>query len=471
MENQPVPASGRKLWLPIIPPMKLRLPSLLSLCLALPLGAAEYFVDSLNGSDDAPGTSESTAWRSLEKVNAADLQPGDTVRFIRGGLWRGALRAKSGAPGSPVTYTSYGSDKLPKPRLYGSKALNRPSDWTQAGPRLWRTVEPVSEPAEKTLADVGNLIFDGNRAAVKRWSRETLKADGDFWFEPETRRVWLVGEKNPAEVFREIEAALRRRPVVSLSRARHVVFSDFDVRYAGAHAFAGRDASHVIIRNCDISWSGGGHQFTRPDGVPVRFGNGVEFWEEASDNLVEGCRIWEIYDAALTNQGLRKTQQRNITYRDNLVWNCEYSFEYWHGGGEAVVDNIVVENNVFLNAGGGWGHSQRPDPNGRHLMFYETKAKTTNFVIRNNVFSRATNSILRVDSRRGMERTAEDSDASQKTGEEGVAWARQILMENNTWFQTPGDGRALVQWQTETINDFETYRAKTGLDKNSLWQP
>jgi len=443
--------------------------AILNACFASPLAATVYFVDSQNGSDLASGMSEEKAWRSLEKVNNADLKPGDMVRFVRGGLWRGTLKPKSGAAGTPITYTCYGSEELPKPKFYGSRPLNRPGDWVKMESRLWRTSEPVSDPFPETLSDVGNLIFDGSRAGVKCWSKEQLKTDGCFWFDPETRCVWLAAADNPAESYRDIEAALRRYNVIHLWWVHHVVFSDFDVRYGAAHGFGGSDNSHITIRNCDISWIGGGHQHTRPDGVPVRFGNGVEFWSDGHDHLVEGCRLWEIYDAALTNQGDGKNEQRNITYRNNLIWNCEYSFEYWNRDEESITDNIVFSHNTCLNAGYGWGHTQRPDPNGRHLMFYETTAKTTNFVITNNVFAYATESIFRVDNRRGQEQTAEQSDTAQKIGEQGIFWVKQINMNHNIWFQQQGDARTLALWQNENINDSRTYQEKTGLDRDSLF--
>ena len=72
----------------------------------LSAGAVEYYVDSAAGDDAAAGTSPQAAWRSLAKVNAAELRPGDVVRFKRGGLWRGSLVPRSGEPGAPVTYTS-----------------------------------------------------------------------------------------------------------------------------------------------------------------------------------------------------------------------------------------------------------------------------------------------------------------------------------------------------------------------------
>ena len=119
---------------------------------------------------------------------------------------------------------------------------------------------------------------------------------------------------------------------------------------------------HLVIRDCDVSWIGGGHQTTLPDGTPVRFGNGIEFWENAHDILVEGCRIWEIYDAALTNQGSRDNAKLNITYRDNVIWNSEYSFEFWNRG--PVVDHArySLRAQHMLRRGTGLGPRPAPRP-------------------------------------------------------------------------------------------------------------
>ena len=104
---------------------------------ALSAGGAEYYVDSAAGDDAAAGTSPQTAWRSLEKVNAAELRPGDVVRFKRGGLWRGSLAPRSGEPGNPVTYTSYGTGA--KPILQQSVDRSRPEDWFEMKPGFWST--------------------------------------------------------------------------------------------------------------------------------------------------------------------------------------------------------------------------------------------------------------------------------------------------------------------------------------------
>ena len=76
--------------------------------LAADAAGRTFYVDAETGQDGYDGQSPSRAWKSLERVNAAELNPGDTVRFRRGGVWRGSLVPVSGDDTAPVTYTSFG---------------------------------------------------------------------------------------------------------------------------------------------------------------------------------------------------------------------------------------------------------------------------------------------------------------------------------------------------------------------------
>lgn len=68
------------------------------------------YVDCAAGSDSAAGTSTTTAWRSLTKVNATVLHPGDTLRFKAGTSCGGTLTPRgSGTAQHPVTVNTYGS--------------------------------------------------------------------------------------------------------------------------------------------------------------------------------------------------------------------------------------------------------------------------------------------------------------------------------------------------------------------------
>ena len=75
----------------------------------------QFYVDSISGSDTNNGTSESTPWKTLAKVNATTFQAGDTINFKRGSSWSGTTLVvdSSGTSTSPVTYQAYGSGNAP----------------------------------------------------------------------------------------------------------------------------------------------------------------------------------------------------------------------------------------------------------------------------------------------------------------------------------------------------------------------
>ncbi|HOX40222.1 MAG TPA: hypothetical protein PL033_19740 [Candidatus Brocadiia bacterium] len=560
-----------------------------------------YYVDDAGGDDARSGLSPAESWQTLQKVNSAELKPGDRVLFRRGGQWRGQLFPRSGSDSAPVSYGAYG--KGPKPLLRGSTSMNSPDDWALESPGVWSTkpaeyrdigivadlsaikwnlyveggaeaslsgpasgdqkaewtarcrkrgaerhhvqfytdgviriqagdslrfdfsarcdkpfamkniiiMQPrspwsdyaslsVARPAdvgsewkaytvrfkcgrtaedgrlciflggaipdESTFqfrpgalvkeeclrgyllgADVGNIIFDGGATCgVKKWKVEDLQKDGDYFFDPAMRCVKLRCESNPAGAHKSIELALNKH-VIDQSGRHHVAYEGLDVRYGAAHGFGGGDTRNITIRDCDLSYIGGGHQFTTADGRPVRFGNAIEFWGNARDSIVEGCRIWEVYDAALTNQASgRGTVQTNIIYRNNMIWNSEYSFEYWNRPEDSITENIVFEDNVCVDAGFGWGHEQRPDPNGRHLMFYQNPAQTRGVVVRRNVFCNSRHSGLRMEN----------------------DWLTGLAMDHNLWFEESGP-LFLYMGKNYAAEDFDAFRKTTGQCANCVF--
>jgi hypothetical protein len=132
---------------------------------------ATFYVDSEAGSDTAEGTREDAAWRSLGKVNAADLIPGDKVLFKRGGLWRGQLSPKGGGENAPILYGAYGTGA--KPILQGSVACDRPEQWSETAPGVWAT--RAFEPRlTDRFADLTGSVWHHHAegGAKTRFSRE-----------------------------------------------------------------------------------------------------------------------------------------------------------------------------------------------------------------------------------------------------------------------------------------------------------
>lgn len=82
-----------------------------------------YYVDSENGNADenATGTSKSDAFKTLEQVNAVNLQPGDQVRFKRGSVFNGEAlhftKEDSGSADASVVISTYGDESAARPQI------------------------------------------------------------------------------------------------------------------------------------------------------------------------------------------------------------------------------------------------------------------------------------------------------------------------------------------------------------------
>ena len=559
--------------------------------------AATFYVDSATGNDTATGTAENTAWQSLIRVNNAELIPGDSVLFKRGGLWRGQFTPRSGSNGTRIVYGAYGTGE--KPILQGSLARNRPEEWSEIKPGIWATqpFEPTLQdqvmeltdsrwspsfqetakgtltrvqengrwfnrvsciaPGDKSnliqiwgpqlkgvapclmvrmrvrstmpfkmdtveamlnhppwtgamrgcsgnkvigpewqtldvlmleqnrieaaylhfsiggrlpagavfdfeplgvwrasiehcdpiITDVGILILNhGEKWGVKKWKPEDLNVPLDYWYDADGKRVFVACDANPAKTFSSVELALTRH-IVNQGGQHDITYDGLAIRYGGAHGFGGGSTQRITIRNCDLSWIGGGLQHFQQNGNPVRFGNAIEFWGGAEDHLVERNRIWEVYDAALTNQGNGDdSDQINITYRHNIIWNAEYSFEFWNRPATSITRNIVFEHNTCVDAGYCWSHAQRPNPNGAHLMFYHNPAATTEFVVRNNIFVRSSDRCTRM----------------------WNDWRKGLSMQNNLYWSPD---KPILRWIEKAdypATDFARYQAELGLDATSL---
>ena len=333
---------------------------------------------------------------TLDAVNELDVRPGDRVLFRRGGVWRGQLQPRSGKPGHPVVYGAYGDGA--KPVIQPSYARTSPGDWRRvakggAGGAVWRAETGAA-------ADIGNVICAPAGAAircgVKKNTLAEVRDDLDFWCDPETFAVYLQSEVDPAARVATLELC-EKVHCIEEAKMHDVVYDGLALRYSAAHGIGGDGVSRITVRNCDISWIGGGYLYYDRQGRGVRYGNGIEFWANCADVLVESNRVWECWDAALTNQSSEDgAVQKNLVWRGNEVWNCEYSYEYWQQGENARTENVVVERNIFRDAGKGWGHRQRWNPNAAHLMFYDTTAETSGFVVRSNLFARSENTLLRL---------------------------------------------------------------------------
>jgi hypothetical protein len=295
--------------------------------------------------------------------------------------------------------------------------------------------------------DIGNIIFNNEETCgIKIWDGNDLDEQGEFWYDPGNKKLKIYSTSNPAQYYNDIECAITSH-IIDESNKHHIIYQNIELKYGGAHGIGGTNTHHITVRDCDFSYIGGG-ELIITGYENIRFGNGIEFWGNAQNNLVVGCRLWEIYDAALTNQNQdQSVVQSNIIYRNNTIRNCEYSFEYWNRPEESTTDSIFFLNNTCVNAGSGWGHDQRPDPSGRHLCFFYNSANTNNFIIKNNIFYEASEySFYLWPYFSGLE---------------------NLELDYNCWYKTNGD---IINYgfHSYNISQFTEYQLHSSQDLNSI---
>lgn len=80
-----------------------------------------YYVDSVGGSDSNNGTSTTTPWQTIGKVNSTTFSADDFVYFLYGKSWTdaGLLPGQSGTSGHPITFGAYGNSGNGQPIIDG----------------------------------------------------------------------------------------------------------------------------------------------------------------------------------------------------------------------------------------------------------------------------------------------------------------------------------------------------------------
>ena len=389
---------------------------------ANPTAAGKSYYISADGDDSndglTPGTAVSTI-RALEKLRP---EPGSTVRFRRGDIWRGGFTA---APG--VRYTSYGEGD--KPVICGSPYDGaRDGGWTEVFPDVWRYDLALND-------DCGGIVFDGGRyhgykrvvswesgSPVDNVSREPFRGyfdlteDLSFWHDLGRENihsdgggfVYLRSELgDPSKRFGRIEFLTRKHGITIGGDG--VTVDGLCVMYCGAHGIAAGTVKGLTVRNSVVGWIGGGIQYYG-SGRPVRFGNGIEIYGGCEDYTVENCHVFQCYDAGVTFQyssgGDSDVYIDRVALKDNLIEDCVYSVEYFLGKPDTAdadrqMRNITISGSVMRRAGYGWG-IQRPDKlTPAHIKSWDHQNRLTgSFEIRDNIFDLSRHMMLHISAER-----------------------------------------------------------------------
>lgn len=196
-----------------------------------------FYVDSRIGNDASNGVSASVVagsgpWRTLGKVAAAGLLPGDTVLLACGGVWNETLRiGASGTAALPITIAAFPAGCSTQPRIDGNVTIPAAA-WSLHGGRIYKaavvtpplqvhavsgSMQQAHHPNRGHDASRPNSVYlkiaaDGDRTATAgRIGSATLTTGADLLLPPgavlqagATVRVrtngWLIDESTVTAV-------------------------------------------------------------------------------------------------------------------------------------------------------------------------------------------------------------------------------------------------------------------------------
>lgn len=357
----------------------------------------KYYISG-RGNDSNDGTSPEKAWKTTDALAAAtaELKSGDAVLFERGYIYRtnSSIVCKSG-----ITYAAYG--KGSKPAIYGSvQNYSRPQLWT---PSKIKNVWKLDLP----LTDAGIVVFDNGKAVgVKKYGLMSVKQNGDFYHNSTDNTFYLYMDKGrPNQVYNSIEIGTRRAIFTLQVKTNDVRIDNLCMKYSGSLAVQCIGYhNNIHITNCEVGWIGGSTQ-NPEDAIPIRYGNGLQFWDSASNCSIENNWVYQIYDAAITFQSNDGQVYENIDFNNNLIEYASYNIEFflrpvdqtgeYISAAEGKMININMNNNILRLSGYGWG-SQRDDSSAVSCIngWYRTYEGCYGFNICNNIFDCSTNNLV-----------------------------------------------------------------------------
>lgn len=306
--------------------------------------SATYYIDSVTGNDRESGTSQGAPWRTIDRVNRASLNPGDTVLFRRGRLWRETLAPPaSGTSNAPVTFGAYGAESQP-PVISGADLL---TGWTQHSGNIWRAACPNQTNVVAFNGSVGERKPDLASLAVARdWC----------WI---TGTLYIFSTVPPQAAFTNpgVEAATRDACIHSLGKSR-VNYTGISLKFANRACFYADDDDHYLILTSMSAYGGG-------DAGGFRFDSSI------SPTLIR-CRADWCRSAANSDGYSFQTACRNITMRDcRASYNRRrgaqfdtgisgfiriYGGEFHHQFGVNQSDGIAIDKNDAILIEGAWCH-------------------------------------------------------------------------------------------------------------------
>lgn len=352
-----------------------------------------YYVSNSGHDDDNNGTSPESTWRTIAKVNATSLEPGDAILFKRGDVWRdGPIRVtSSGTSGAQITYGAYGIGD--RPRILGSV---KAEGWTEISTNIWQSSATVSlNPWEIGYGNEGPPLFFEETGGATTWGvyrsfnagLTNLTEEYDWTWND--RCVYVYAPSNPGTRYASMEATQLVRGIM-LQDHNYITITGLEIKYYADQgiydnyytiqlyglrvtdceiAYIGRkddsagyglsvhqsDAyyAHNEIHNCgrrgiSLTMYGETAPITQSD-VTIEYNHFHHGWHTTS---LDGCAAGGHVLEDVVFRYNRVDGDMNVQLGDGVNPNSNHIYCDFEGSGTGRVRNFKFYNNIFTYAHG-----------------------------------------------------------------------------------------------------------------------
>ena len=306
-----------------------------------------YYVDCAAGNDANNGTSTSTPWRTLTKVNSLTFGPDDQILFKRGVTCTGTLSFHgSGASGSPIIVDAY--DVGTKPLINGAGAADAIYLFNQQYFEL-RNLELINDAA--TAADrrgIHIVLQDfgtGNYYRLTNLTIHNVKGDDDK--DSDGDGGILIEAKGSTVPTKLNDVLLDGNTVYSVDRSGIAMWSSWAARPEyGYSASPWNPHTNVVIRNNTVYDVGGDGIIPHmTEGTVVEHNVVHDFNERSRGNNV-ALWGWDVnnltlqYNEAYNGYGTSDSEGFDIDAA-NIHTVVQYNYSHDNDGGFVLICNGV----------------------------------------------------------------------------------------------------------------------------------
>lgn len=322
---------------------------------------------------------------SPEKAMLQTYGAGDTVLLKSGEVFKGTLCFKTdiaeGEP--PFRISAYGEGEPPV--IDAVAARSNEADFYEIQPNIYR-VDLRETNEDSIFANNIGFIFDENNNSYRQAKNGISELDDEMHFCYDGEYLNVYCSENPAKKYGTLYFTKRCNllRVCSNTEVSGLMFCNC----AGHGIVKGEKVcTNIYIHNCVFEDIGGAILYYRQDGMPVRYGNGVELYDGYSyDIRIESNIFRNIYDVAFTMQG-NYGDYNKIRVCKNVFVENNQSSEIWANVEAKGVTDYEFSGNISFASGRGWGFTTRPGSVANtEILFYHYNADELDMRCFDNIY-------------------------------------------------------------------------------------